>query len=632
MLASVSAVAPDPTSVLFVTLDSCRYDTFAASEAPNLKKVGNLHRAQSPGSFTFSSHSAMFVGTTPGVPGVEEPYTNPAFARIFSIKQESGARASKSWVQLSGRNIIDGFRRLGYLTIGTGSVGWFDPNLMTSRPLIRPFDRYYYAGDHFSLRKQVDFVMQETRDVDQPLFVFINVGETHQPYWHDGAQWEIDKGPCRSFEEGNDAAECRWKQRACLEFVDATLAPVLERFENANALVCADHGDAWGEDGQWGHGFNHPKVFEVPLMYRLKTPPNITKPQTGPRPQLGDRLFDRTTDAAVDLGRAVRRKVGRDVIPRPSMPWSKAQIHPSSIHPASVLLVTLDSCRYDTFVASDAPNLKSVGALHRAQAPATFAFSSHWAMFVGYTPGVPDVEELFTNPAYARIFRLDSGARAGMSWARLSGRNVIDGFRRLGYLTIGTGAVSWFNPAMMTSRPLIRPFDKYFYPGDHVSLRKQVDFVMRETRGVDRPQFVFMNVGETHQPYWHEGASWKFDQGPCRTYEEGNDADECRRRQRACVEFVDAELAPVLERFKFSNAVISADHGDAWGEDGQWGHGFNHPKVFEVPLLYRLKTPPTLTKPHTGPRPLRADELFDRTTDAAVDLGRTLRRDVPHVR
>jgi hypothetical protein len=155
---------------------------------------------------------------------------------------------------------------------------------------------------------------------------------------------------------------------------------------------------------------------------------------------------------------------------------------------------------------------------------------------------------------------------------------------------------------------------------------------MRETRGVDQPQFVFMNVGETHQPYWHKGASWNFDQGPCRTYEEGNDADECRRRQRACVEFVDAELAPVLERFKYSNAVISADHGDAWGEDGQWGHGFNHPKVFEVPLLYRLKTPPTLTKPHTGPHPLRADQLFDRTTDAAVDLGRTLRRDVARVR
>jgi hypothetical protein len=303
-----STVAVHPSSILFATLDSCRYDTFVASDAPNLKKVGTLHRAEAPGSFTFSSHSAMFVGYTPGIADVEEPFTNPAFARIFRL--DAGARAAMSWAQLSGRNIIDGFRRLGYLTIGTGAVGWFDPNLMTSRPLIRPFDKYFYPGDHFSLRRQVDFVMRETSDVDQPLFVFINVGETHQPYWHEGAAWEIDKGPCRAYEEGNDADECRWKQRACLEFVDTHLAPVLERFEQTNALVCADHGDAWGEDGLWGHGFNHPKVFEVPLIYRLVSPPTLTKPHTGPHPQRADRLFDLTTDAAVDLGRALHRKAG----------------------------------------------------------------------------------------------------------------------------------------------------------------------------------------------------------------------------------------------------------------------------------------------------------------------------------
>ncbi len=560
-----SVVAPDPTSVLFVTLDSCRYDTFVASDAPNLKKVGTLHRAQSPGSFTFSSHSAMFVGFTPGVPDVEEPYTNPAFARIFSLRQDSGARASKSWVQLSGRNIIDGFRRLGYLAIGTGSVGWFDPNLMTSRPLIRPFDKYYYAGDHFSLRKQVDFVMTETDGVEQPLFVFINVGETHQPYWYQGAQWEVDKGPCRSFEEGNDADECRWKQRACLEFVDTELAPLLERFENANALVCADHGDAWGEDDQWGHGFNHPKVFEVPLIYRLNTPPTVTKPDTGPRPQLGDRLFDLTTDAAVDLGRAVLRKVGRKAPPSPVDAMEQGAgvsvLHSSGLGPVRHLgFVPL---RHVCGLQGPQPEER------RGPPPGPGSGLVRLQLSLG------DVRRLHAGGPRRRRALHQSGvrpdiqarlrARAGMSWARLSGRNVIDAFRRLGYLTIGTGAVSWFDPMMMTSRPLIRPFDRFYYPGDRFSVRKQVDFIMNETRDVDQPMFVFMNIGETHQPYWHEGASWKFDKGPCRSFEEGNDLDECRRRQRACLEFVDAELAPVLERFGSSNAVICADHGDALG-------------------------------------------------------------------
>jgi hypothetical protein len=54
-----------PTSFLFVTLDSCRYDTFAAAHTPNFDQVGELHRAMAPGSFTFSSHTAMFMGHTP---------------------------------------------------------------------------------------------------------------------------------------------------------------------------------------------------------------------------------------------------------------------------------------------------------------------------------------------------------------------------------------------------------------------------------------------------------------------------------------------------------------------------------------------------------------------------------------
>jgi len=40
-------------------------------------------------------------------------------------------------------------------------------------------------------------------------------------------------------------------------------------------VVCADHGDAWGEEGLWEHGINHPKVFEVPLLMRLRHTPAV---------------------------------------------------------------------------------------------------------------------------------------------------------------------------------------------------------------------------------------------------------------------------------------------------------------------------------------------------------------------
>jgi hypothetical protein len=247
----------------------------------------------------------MFIGFTPGI-DAPEPYANPHYARIFRVAGAGGA--AESWVRLSGRNVIDGFRRLGYYTVGTGAAGWFNPALMTSRTLIRPFDKFFYAQDTFFLRRQIDFVMTEIEKADRPLFLFMNIGETHVPYWHEGAPWELDGGPCQAFKEGNDADKCRERQRACLEWVDVQLAPILELFKDANAIVCADHGDAWGEDGQWGHGFQHPKVIDVPLLFRLINKPAIKGEPTGPRPKLTDKIADRASDTLVDLGRSLKRK------------------------------------------------------------------------------------------------------------------------------------------------------------------------------------------------------------------------------------------------------------------------------------------------------------------------------------
>jgi glucan phosphoethanolaminetransferase (alkaline phosphatase superfamily) len=58
-----------------------------------------------------------------------------------------------------------------------------------------------------------------------------------------------------------------------VEWVDDTLGPLLSRFSGANTLVCSDHGDAWGEDGMWEHGIHHPKVMDVPLVFRLQHAP-----------------------------------------------------------------------------------------------------------------------------------------------------------------------------------------------------------------------------------------------------------------------------------------------------------------------------------------------------------------------
>lgn len=260
-------------SVLFVTLDSCRYDTFLAAGAPNMKSVGPLHQAMAPGNFTYSSHAAMFVGFTPGDASKRQPYVNPKYGKIFKMVSGGLAGHGQPFMELDGRNIIDGFNKLGYLTIGTGAAGWFDPQSPTGKNLTADFQRYFYPGNTFSLKQQVDWMLGEIQPSARPIFAFLNVGETHVPYYFTGASWDVNSNPCVPFSDDNQADECRTRQIACVEFIDAVLKPLLDLFQAGTTIICSDHGDCWGEDGLWEHGIHHPKVLEVPLLFRLGDSP-----------------------------------------------------------------------------------------------------------------------------------------------------------------------------------------------------------------------------------------------------------------------------------------------------------------------------------------------------------------------
>ncbi|MEB3308435.1 MAG: hypothetical protein VKK98_09850 [Cyanobacteriota bacterium] len=124
---------------------------------------------------------------------------------------------------------------------------------------------------------------------DQPVFLFLNVGETHVPYWHEGADWERWPSPCVPFGgAGCSADKSRRRQRACLEWVDQQLGPLLARFAGATVLACADHGDCWGEDDLWEHGISHPATLTVPLLLRVRGEP--VQNQTSVRRSRRERL------------------------------------------------------------------------------------------------------------------------------------------------------------------------------------------------------------------------------------------------------------------------------------------------------------------------------------------------------
>lgn len=256
-------------SVLFVTLDSCRYDTFIRSNTPNLDTVGEARRAFAPGNFTYASHMAMFMGFTPGDPCTNRSFINPKYGKIFRMASGGIKGEGSEFLLLDGENVVDGFKRQGYRTIGSGAVGWFNPATPTSQGLIKHFDDFYYPGDTFSLNKQLQWLFERLESANSPVFAFLNIGETHVPYYFEGAGWSADENPCVPFSTNNDKEKCEIRQRLALEYVDEKLAPLLTLFGESTVIVCADHGDCWGEDGLWEHGIYHQKVMEVPLIYRL---------------------------------------------------------------------------------------------------------------------------------------------------------------------------------------------------------------------------------------------------------------------------------------------------------------------------------------------------------------------------
>lgn len=256
-------------SVLFITLDSCRYDTFIEANIPNMRNVGQVYKAKAPGNFTYSSHAAMFMGFTPGIAEKQEPFVNPKYGKIFKLVGAGFGGSGREHILLEGKNIIDGFKRKHYLSIGSGAVGWFNPQSYTGKQLSQDFDEFYHPGGKHRLRKQMDWIESFLDDTDRLLFVFLNIGETHVPYYYEGAPWDRNYNPCIPFSKENNAKECRQRQLLCLEHVDRMIAPLLAAFRLGTTVICSDHGDCWGEDGLWEHGIHHEKVYDVPLVFRL---------------------------------------------------------------------------------------------------------------------------------------------------------------------------------------------------------------------------------------------------------------------------------------------------------------------------------------------------------------------------
>ncbi|MBS1153165.1 MAG: hypothetical protein H6Q89_4863 [Myxococcaceae bacterium] len=241
--------------VLFLVLDSLRFDVATQARIPNLRKLlpgGQWELRHAPGNFTYASHQAFFAGflPTPARPG---PHP-----RLFSTRFEGSQTTTDDTCVFDSKDLVSGFAQRGYRTVCIGGVGFFNPGNALGQVLPGYFQESHWSVEtgvtaRDSTRAQVELATRVLGSAGkQRVFLFINVSALHQPNCH--------------YLEGASVDSVR-THAAALEYVDAQLPPLFEALRARGPALClvgSDHGTAYGEDGFHGHRHNHPVVTNVP--------------------------------------------------------------------------------------------------------------------------------------------------------------------------------------------------------------------------------------------------------------------------------------------------------------------------------------------------------------------------------
>jgi membrane-anchored protein YejM (alkaline phosphatase superfamily) len=272
---------------LLVTWDSCRFDAYQKARTPILDQFGPAHRAWAMATYTLPAHVALFHGFLPHA-FEATPFYNRYYQQLWRISHRKTNTQPLVSFPPGTKNLADGFANMGYYTVGTAAMSMFRHAPM----LRRGFDDFTVTKEQ-EARQQNQIIIKAVRSnaASKPFFAFINYGETHSPFHHEDMpgfdpQAEEHFSYSRLHNQQGVTTD-NWtfnqtafdKQVSCAEFLDARMGDLLaflkERGKPATVVMCADHGECFGENGLYGHAFYHEKVMEVPLLiFRVNAPPH----------------------------------------------------------------------------------------------------------------------------------------------------------------------------------------------------------------------------------------------------------------------------------------------------------------------------------------------------------------------
>ena len=272
----------------------------------------------------------------------------------------------------------------------------------------------------------------------------------------------------------------------------------------------------------------------------------------------------------------------------------------------NLLLIIFDSCRFDTFLAAKTPNINRLGETSRCHSFASWTFPSHAVFLLGASPH-KNPKGVFASEVYKKDFA-NWGDRLNIPDISFRGfvpqLSLPRFLQQHGYLTNALVSMPVLNQTTM----LNQNFDRYELMKSHNDFNAIIDELKFDS---EKPSFYLLNVGETHYPYTTpaektndlpiihgvHGVFKHMDDFMVDTEETRTKAPEdffhmdkmlaLKDKQQKNVEYLDALFEKLYEKVpKNTHIIVTADHGECFGEDGFFGHGpVVHEKVFEVPFV-----------------------------------------------
>ena len=273
-------------NLVFMVLDSCRYDSFVRASKPHFDRLGMAEQRWSYASWTAPSHYAYLMGLVPHQ-SPQGVYASEVYKQDFSSwmgRLDIPDLGFQSFIpQLSLPKLL---KDNGYHCVARVSM----PVLNAFTLVSKFFDDYKLMPNHNDFSGMVDEIEFKA---DQPTFYFLNIGETHYPYMLKGSDLphisgvhgaakalaagedsggRVAGGKGDNFFDADKLEFLHSQQIRCVEYVDQVFGRLLAKAPpDTHFMIMADHGEAFGEGGYFGHGpVMHEAAFAVPFLEGIR--------------------------------------------------------------------------------------------------------------------------------------------------------------------------------------------------------------------------------------------------------------------------------------------------------------------------------------------------------------------------